>query len=198
MKKAIILLLVLALLSCDQSTNTDTEVVSETAYSKIGVVLESIDVETYTYVRLDIEGREYWIASNPVWVSKGDLIRFSDAIFMENFHSESLNRTFSEIYFVNNVELVESGGSDTSTEQKAPASTSNPHANMGIDPISVATAVDVRALEGGITIADVYAEREQLEGQKVSLRAKVIKFSPNILGRNWITCLKMSWMNYWQ
>ena len=45
----------------------------------------------------------------------------------------------------------------------------------------------MQPLEGGKTIAVIYAEHEQIEGQEVSLRAKVIKFSPNILGINWVT-----------
>ena len=52
---------------------------------------------------------------------------------------------------------------------------------------AVSELINVQPLEGGKTIATLFAEHEQIEGQEVSLRAKVMKFSPNILGKNWVT-----------
>ena len=108
MKKAILILMMLAVFGCDQSAEVPAEPVTEAGYSETGVVLETIDVETYTYLRLDVNGSEVWLASNPVWVSEGDLVGFSGAILMKDFHSEVLDRTFSDILFVGNVELIES------------------------------------------------------------------------------------------
>ena len=45
----------------------------------------------------------------------------------------------------------------------------------------------VEPLDGGMTIAEIIAAYEQIEGQEVSLRARVTKFSANILEKNWIT-----------
>ena len=39
----------------------------------------------------------------------------------------------------------------------------------------------------GKTIADIFSDSAQLKEQTVSLRARVIKVSKNILGKNWIT-----------
>lgn len=52
---------------------------------------------------------------------------------------------------------------------------------------TIALEIAVQALEGGMAIAAIFAEHEQFEAQEVSLRAKVIKFSPNVLGKNWVT-----------
>ena len=192
MKKAILFLIMFTLYGCDQTAEAPVEPATEAKISPVGTVLETIDVDTYTYTRLDLEGTEVWIASNPVWVSEGDKIRFSDAILMKDFHSKVLDRTFSDILFVSNVELVEATATDTSAAQAAAPQASDPHANLkaqakGNPQPVVAQAVDVQALEGGMTIATIFVEREQIEGQEVSLRAKVIKFSPNVLGKNWIT-----------
>ena len=35
-------------------------------------------------------------------------------------------------------------------------------------------------------IADIFADKEELKGKKISVRGKVMKFSPMIMGRNWI------------
>ena len=46
---------------------------------------------------------------------------------------------------------------------------------------------EIAPLEGGKTIADIHTESEKLKDQQVTLRAKVMKVSENILGKNWGT-----------
>jgi len=49
--------------------------------------------------------------------------------------------------------------------------------------------VDVSGIvkaEGGRTIAEVFAEKDQLAGKPVVFRGKVVKSNPGILGKNWI------------
>ena len=192
MKKVILLLMMLALYGCEQSVEAPAEPIVGDRYSQTGTVLETIDVETYTYVRLNVEGSEVWLASNPVRVSEGDVVGFADAMLMKDFHSEVLDRTFADILFVGNVELIESATAGVPAGQVATPQAVNPHENLKTQvntssaPATQAPA-DVQPLEGGATIAAIFVEYEQMEGQEVSLRAKVIKFSSNILGKNWIT-----------
>jgi hypothetical protein len=40
--------------------------------------------------------------------------------------------------------------------------------------------------EGGKTVAEVFAEREQLAGETVVFRGKVVKTNAGIMGRNWL------------
>ena len=40
--------------------------------------------------------------------------------------------------------------------------------------------------EGGKTVAAVYAEKDALAGQKVTVRGKVVKANAGIMGRNWL------------
>lgn len=44
----------------------------------------------------------------------------------------------------------------------------------------------VERAEGGVTVAEVYADRASLAGQTVAVRGKVVKVNNDILGRNWI------------
>jgi hypothetical protein len=56
-------------------------------------------------------------------------------------------------------------------------------------PSAPAQAVDLSGIakaEGGKTIAEVFAGREQLAGQMVLIRGKVVKTNPRIMGRNWL------------
>jgi len=40
--------------------------------------------------------------------------------------------------------------------------------------------------EGGKTIGEIYAEKAALAGKQVVLRAKVVKFNTQIMGKNWL------------
>jgi hypothetical protein len=40
--------------------------------------------------------------------------------------------------------------------------------------------------EGGKTVNEIYLQRDKLAGKELLLRGKVIKFSPQIMGKNWM------------
>jgi hypothetical protein len=48
-------------------------------------------------------------------------------------------------------------------------------------------AGEIPRAEGGKTVAEVLAESESLDGQAAIVRARIVKVSANILGKNWIT-----------
>lgn len=56
-------------------------------------------------------------------------------------------------------------------------------------PAAPADTVDLDGIEkadGGRTIAEIFAEKDQLAGQPVLFRGKVVKTNPGIMGRNWL------------
>jgi len=56
-------------------------------------------------------------------------------------------------------------------------------------PAAPATTVDLAGIakaDGGKTIAEVFAEKDQLAGQPVVFRGKIVKTNPNIMGKNWL------------
>ena len=195
MRMALMFVVSFVLFGCDQSVEAPPEqlVEAQASQAQIGTVLETIDVESYTYIRLYTKDGEIWLASNPVSVSEGDVVGFAESMLMENFHSKALDRTFERVLFVSNLEMI-GGAKETPVKQAASPPTGNPHDSMTTQvkpqsqPAGLETA-EVQPLEGGVTIATIFADRENLEGQDVRLRAKVIKFSPNVLGKNWVTLL---------
>jgi hypothetical protein len=44
----------------------------------------------------------------------------------------------------------------------------------------------VARAEGGKTVAEVFAEKDALAGQKVAVRGKVVKTNAGIMGKNWV------------
>ena len=74
---------------------------------------------------------------------------------------------------------------------KAPAGTASstaatpPHPT----PAGPTATVDVAGIEraaGGKTVAEVFAEKDQLAGKPIILRGKVVKTNANIMGKNWL------------
>ena len=56
-------------------------------------------------------------------------------------------------------------------------------------PAAPAEEVDLTGIakaDGGKTVAEVFAEKDQLAGQQVVLRGKVVKSNPGIMGKNWL------------
>ena len=105
---------------------------------------------------------------------------------MKNFHSKFLDRTFESVFFVQSVQPLGQGGEDVhggdmqnSNAQHPPIPESN--------SIQAPEPGTIPKLKEGKTIADIFAESTRLNGQSVSLRAKVMKVSPKIMGKNWIT-----------
>jgi hypothetical protein len=141
-----------------------------------GEVLETMDVANYTYLRLKTQDGEVWAAVSKSEVAKGSEVTLYDPIRMSDFESKTLNRTFSTIYF----------GSLTKPEPKVKPEDVKPpvavskQADEPIGKIAKATGAD------GYTVAEIAAKRTELSGKTVSVRGKVVKFSPSIMGKNWV------------
>ncbi|NOY61787.1 MAG: hypothetical protein GXP10_01315 [Gammaproteobacteria bacterium] len=72
-----------------------------------GIVLQVIDGGAYIYVEIDIgEGNHEWLAAAQSDIKSGDYVRYSLGIFMENFYSKTLQRTFGLIRFVGKLQKI--------------------------------------------------------------------------------------------
>lgn len=71
-----------------------------------GKVVSSITTAGYTYVEVNQNGKNVWIAANQIKVKPGNQIRFGEGSMMTNFHSSSLNRTFPAVLFVSDVAVT--------------------------------------------------------------------------------------------
>jgi hypothetical protein len=138
-------------------------------------VLETMDGGGYTYVKVDEDGAVYWAAAPATQVAVGDQVSFTEQMKMQNFTSRSLNRTFDELLFVGSLD----GGSGAGTPAaSAPEIATSPVAAAPVEPMEKA--------EGGYTIAEVFAGKQDLKGETVRVRGKVVKVSPNIMGLTWV------------
>ena len=135
-------------------------------------VIEHKDVTSYTYLKVSENGNEYWIAAPQTKVEDGEVVFYSQGMEMKNFHSETLNKTFPTIYFVQSISQSPQTPSLSSVHQQAATS---PKEQISIEPA-----------KGGKTIAEIYSQKDKLAGKTVTVRGKVVKYNAGIMGRNWI------------
>ncbi len=141
-----------------------------------GKVVEAINAATYTYVQIDTGTAKVWAAAPQFTVKPGDLVALGEAMPMRNYHSKTLNRTFEVVYFsgramVNGLAGV-AGGSAGAPSRSLPG--------LAVDLSNIARA------PGGQTVAEIHSGRSGLAGKSVIVRGRVVKFNPNIMGRNWL------------
>jgi hypothetical protein len=107
------------------------------------------------------------------------MISFTTEMPMKNFHSNSLKRDFPIIYFANRFITDEAGQTSTSLDMALP------HGN--IKPTPEAKPVEgIDKVKGGNTIAEIHADKQALNGKAIRVRGQVTKFTPNVMGKNWI------------
>ena len=156
--------------------------VPQSVPEKSGTVLETMDAAGYTYVQVDTGKEKFWAAAPQLVVKVGDDVVVSEGVPMPDYHSKTLDRTFDVVYFVPSIRVA---GAEKPTGDM-PADP--PSMNRG-KPVVETTDVDLSGItpaEGGQTVADLFAKKADLDGKPVKVRGKVVKFSPEIMGKNWI------------
>ena len=149
-----------------------------------GTVLETMDTGGYTYVLVDGGGTQAWAAAPEFDISVGTRVAVSTQMPMANYTSSTLNRTFDLVYFVGEV-VVEGAPGQGMTARSTPAEALS---QVGaVHNSAPAIVIDgVTPVDGGKTVASVFAEAASLSGSEIALRGKVVKFVPGVMGRNWI------------
>lgn len=138
---------------------------------------EVIQSSNYTYVRVTEEGKESWIAIARQEVETGKIYYFEPSIEMQNFTSKELKRTFPTILFVSKF-------SDKPIVAAEPFTTADQP--KGKQPAVAKEGLNIKAAEGGITIAELYSKKEAYAGKTIKIKGEVVKYSPEIMGKNWI------------
>ena len=144
--------------------------------NKKAVVLEAIDGGTYTYLRLQGEGKEFWAAITTRPVVTGQSYYYTESIVMRDFESKQLQRTFDSILFIEYF-----GENPKNTGDVSLPSTAGDHASASRkENIAVELSPDEISLE------ELFGNKEDYKGKKIRVKGEVVKISRNIMDRNWI------------
>lgn len=75
------------------------------AMPKKGKVVKAVHAGGYTYMKVENDGKQFWIAATMLNVRRNDDVTWTDASIMKDFTSSSLRKTFKEILFVSAVSV---------------------------------------------------------------------------------------------
>lgn len=178
-----------------------------------GKVLETMDVAGYTYVQIDDDQGPTWAAVPQTKIETGQEVTITQGMEMRNFESKTLNRTFDILYFASGFEGdaaqanphggvagapamggSAAGGSFEEALQAEGAAGGptmvDPSMLTGGSTAAKVAAEDVKVEkaegENAYTVGEIFAKGKELDQQKVVIRGQVVKFSPMIMGKNWL------------
>jgi hypothetical protein len=195
-----LLLVLLAALGC-QSKKSDAIVAAPTTGALpaagapaagsglTGKVLERIDASPYCYLRIQTARGEVWAAVPEAKIEKGTEVTVANPMVMNNFESKTLNRTFAEVYFGT---LAPAGGAAAApppAPMAAPGMPGGaPQGPMGAPVVPKETVSNVEKAAGADahTVAEVWAKKGSLKEKSVTVRGKVVKYNPGVMGKNWM------------
>lgn len=141
------------------------------------VVKEVIQTTNYTYLNVQENEKLMWLAVPKMEAKEGETYYFQGGMQMGEFTSKELDRTFSEILFINGLispDFVEKG--KTSLAKSPQKTTESAHTGN----------VNIEKAEGGITIAELFSNKEKYADKIVKIKGKVTKYNSQIMGKNWI------------
>ncbi len=174
-----------------------------------GTVLETMDAAGYTYIYVDSGAAKEWIAVPQTEITPGEKISYSQGMEMKDFYSKSLDRSFPSIIFsaglVSDTPAaaapVADNTSTASGDSFAAAVAREQQAVPAADPAMMAgtsggstgaivpfteATVQKATGENSYTVEEIFTDAKSLNGKTIRLRGKVVKFSANIMGRNWV------------
>jgi hypothetical protein len=154
-----------------------------------GKVLEVLDGGAFTYLHLKTADGESWAVVRRAMVEKGEQVTIEDPEVMQNFESKALQRKFEFVVFGTLAGAANAAAAPGSAALGPPHAGAHPNLRGGNPPaMPDVDAVKVAKAEGpdARTVAEVNADRLALADRRVTIRARVAKVTPGVMGRNWI------------
>jgi hypothetical protein len=172
------------LLSCDSNkkklAKETLQPTQQTGKEKKGMHMviaeEVLQTKPYSYVKVNEDGQKYWIAITRREIEIGKTYYFEPEGLMLDFESKNLGRTFDSLYFVS---VFGAHGLDNEDEFHG-------HGMSKSEDSGTRDNISIERPEGGITIHELYANKDAYENQIVVIRGIVTKVNQGILDKNWI------------
>lgn len=138
-----------------------------------GPLQEQLSAPPYTYLRIKTAKGDVWAAVPDTKLEAGATVTVKNPLRMTNFESKTLKRTFDEVWFGTLPSTAASAGT-------MPAMPPQNTAQVVVGKVEKATGADAH------TVAEVWAQREQLAGKSVTIRGVVVKYTAEVMSKNWI------------
>ncbi len=151
-----------------------------------GKILDRLDAPPYSYLQLQTDKETVWAAVPKTELGKGADATVYNAMPMNGFESKTLKRKFAVVYF-GTLDAPAPAAPAPGAEGATPASMAMQHAKAAAGPADVGAVKVARATgPDARTVAELYAQGAALKEKTASVRGKVVKFNPGIMGKNWL------------
>jgi len=175
--KSIYMLIGIAMLfvSCQSNSSTKVKKIKNPNLHEVKAV-EVVQTSSYTYVLLEEEDAQYWAAVSKTEIEEGKTYYYDSFMIMKDFPSKELDKTFESIYFLNDLsEQPIPSAEELAEQQHTGKVTTDKNENITVKPV-----------EGGITIEELFKNKNDFAGQEVTVTGQVTKINTGIMGKNWL------------
>jgi hypothetical protein len=143
---------------------------------QLAVIREVLQTTSYTYLHVKADTGMQWLAVRSMDARVGDTCYYTGGLVMPDFTSKELKRTFDKVIFMEGVSKTPEGTNKHSGAIPEHGSKTNP----GKLDIAITAAPD------GITVAELFKNKDNYNGKMVKIRGQVVKFKSGIMGKNWV------------
>lgn len=147
-------------------------------------VQEVIQTSNYTYLKVTDNGAENWIAVTRQEAAAGEVYYYDQALEMKNFKSKELDRTFETIYFVQGISKEPISAAPAQGMGGMGGGMPSTHTGKAAD--AQQEGISVAPAEGSVSIAQLFASRNDYSGKKIKMKGQVVKVNDEVMGKNWI------------
>ncbi len=193
MRVLVMLILVVVFSSCVKNKNGQLNQEQTAANGNSFEVAEVVQGSTYTYIKAKENSGEKWMAVSKQEVQTGEVYFYSEGLPMQNFHSKEIDRTFDEIYFVSEISKtpIKTGvtggmGSGAMGGMGAMEGAMTAPEHQGKVGTEQNGSIAVKKSAGEITVAQVFANRNEYSGKEIEIKGIVVKVNKQVMDKNWI------------
>jgi len=178
MKQKIVILLSIILLTgfiaCESTSEKKNFRLTNPNLKEV-VVKEVTQTTSYTYLKLNEDGEEYWgaIPRNEE-IKVGNTYYFDSFMEMKDFPSRELEKTFDNIYFIQEIKPEPFAANQPALEKKGSPKASD----QEIEPMD--------PVEGGITLGTLFSDISKYQGETIKVHGIVVKYTEAVMGKNWV------------
>lgn len=148
-------------------------------------VLESINSGAYTYIKVEEKGEQYWAAIMKTPIKVGSSITIKEQVWMKNFKSKTLDKTFDKILFamypkkaISGVDNIHSIHGDMINKKQKQAMKPNPKFN---EKVVVAKGSAIKT-----TISEIFSNKDKFKNKNVEIQGEVLQVSNKVMGNTWV------------
>ena len=148
-------------------------------------ILEVKDAPGYTYMKVDEKGEQYWAAIESTPVKVGQTITLKEQVWMKNFKSKTLDKTFDKVLFADYSRKGISGADNVHKihgkmikKKQEDSFKPDPKFNEGV-VISEEKAIKT-------TITELFKDKNKYKNKNVEIEADVIQVSNKVKGNTWV------------